>query len=262
MNEHLSVSQIKLFKACRRAYEFKYVYDLEPVETAPALQTGIGYHAMLEELYRNGDFLNVEEEYSKEQAMAVAYKKYIYPKFKVKTVEEWFQYNEKDDAVPLIGRVDGIAEDGRLVEHKTTSLDPAEFEFNLQWDEQIPAYMLMTGARSMYYTICRKPTIRQKKDETDEEFFHRMVEWYDTDTDSKIKLIVVERTDEEIESFRKEYLNIRDDISIAKRYNDFYRNTCHCNVWGRRCEYSSICLNYNPDEEYVGFVRREQDDRN
>ena len=251
---HLSISQIKLFKACRRAYELRYVEGLIPAETASALQTGISYHEKLEQLYRDGYFEVTD--YTKESAMAMAYKEYIYPKFQVKAVEEWCRY--EDGGVPLIGRVDGMAEDGNLVEHKTTSLTPLEYEYNLQWDEQILAYMLMTGARKVWYTVCRKPTIRQKKNESDEEFFHRMVEWYDEDTDSKIKLILVERTDEEVEAFKKSFQNIRDDISLAERYGDFYRNTCHCNVWGRRCEYSSVCLHYDPEQEYVEFVRKEE----
>lgn len=252
--KYLSISQIKLFKACRRAYELRYVEGLIPAETASALQTGIGYHEKLEQLYRDGYFEVTD--YTKESAMAMAYKTYIYPKFQVRAVEEWCRY--EDGGVPLIGRVDGMAEDGNLVEHKTTSLTPLEYEYNLQWDEQILAYMLMTGVRKVWYTVCRKPTIRQKKNESDEEFFHRMVEWYDEDTDLKIKLILVERTDEEVETFRKSFENIRDDISLAERYGDFYRNTCHCNVWGRRCEYSSVCLHYDPEQEYVEFVRKEE----
>lgn len=251
--DYLSISQIKLFKACRRAYELKYIEGLEPVEKASALQTGIGYHEKLEQLYRDGDF--DASDFSKESAMATAYKKYIYPEFKVRAVEEWCEY--KDGGIPLIGRVDGMTEDGDLVEHKTTSLEPIEYEYNLQWDEQLMAYMLMTGAQKVWYTVCRKPTIRQKKNESEQEFFERMVAWYDEDTDSKIKLIQVGRTDEEIEAFKKSFENIRDDISLAGRYGDFYRNTCHCNAWGRRCEYSSICLHYDPNQEYVEFTRKE-----
>ena len=44
--------------------------------------------------------------------------------------------------------------------------------------------MLLTGMRKVWYTVCRKPTIRQKKNETDEEFFGRMVAWYDEDTET------------------------------------------------------------------------------
>ena len=252
MKGYLSISQIKLFKACRRAYELKYVEGLIPVETATALQVGTNYHEKLEQLYRDGDF--DASDFSKESAMAMAYKSYIYPKVKFVTPEEWEKY--EDGGVPLIGRVDGITDDGVLVEHKTTSLDPVEYEYNLQWDEQILAYMLMTGARKILYTICRKPTIRQKKNESDEEFFKRMVEWYDEDTESKIALLEIEKTDEDIEDFRQSYLRIRDEIYSPDV--DFYRNTCHCNVWGRRCEYSSVCLNYNPNQEYVEFTKEER----
>lgn len=250
----VSISRVKLFKACRRAYELKYIHELEPMEKAEALETGITYHEMLEELYKEGDFLNVEEEYSKEQAMAVAYKKYIYPHFKVKSVEDWFEY-KLPYGNKLVGRVDGITEDGQLVEHKTCSSEIGEdYEYGLLWDEQILAYMLATGARKVWYTVCRKPTIRQKKDETNEEFFDRMVAWYDEDTDSKIRLLQIERTDEEVQQFRDDLKAIVSEMSHCKR---FYRNCQHCKTWGRRCEYSSICLHYDPNQEYIEFRKRE-----
>lgn len=249
-NGYLSVSRIKLFKACRRAYELKYVEGLEPVVTPESLQIGTTYHAKLEKLYRDGDF---EQDYSREAAMAMAYKKYILPQFKVKAAEEWCR--TETDGIPFVGRVDGIAEDGRLVEHKTTSHDLAEYEYSLQWDEQILAYMLMTGARQMYYTVCRKPTIRQKKNETDEEFYFRMVAWYDEDTESKIKVILVTRTDEEVQAYKKE---LEDIVTQIRNCNDYYRNTCHCTAWGRRCEYSSVCLHYDPTQEYVEFMKTEE----
>lgn len=251
----VSISRIKLFKACRRAYELKYIHELEPVEKAEALETGITYHEMLEELYKEGDFLNIEEEYSKEQAMAVAYKKYIYPHFKVKSVEEGFEY-KLPYGNKLVGRIDGITEDGQLVEHKTCSSEIGEdYEYGLLWDEQILAYMLATGTRKVWYTVCRKPTIRQKKDETNEEFFDRMVAWYDEDTDSKIRLLQIERTDEEVKQFREDLKAIVSEMSHCKR---FYRNCMHCKLWGRRCEYSSICLHYDPNQEYIEFRRKEK----
>ena len=140
-----------------------------------------------------------------------------------------------------------------------------QYEYNLQWDEQILAYMLLTGKRKVWYTVCRKPTIRQKKDETEEEFFRRMVEWYDEDTENKIRLFEIARTDEEVNQFRLELIKMFNEIAFAEEQKNhialaaspFYRNTCHCGMWGRRCEYSSVCLHYDPNQEYIEFMKGE-----
>lgn len=253
-----SISRLKLFKACRRAYYFKYVEDLEPVEKSEALEIGTNYHELLEKLYKDGDLLDTEEDNSKELAMAVAYWKYIYPKFKVTAVEEWKSKNCGSHM--MIGRVDGIAEDGSLVEHKTTSMNIEEYAYNLQWDEQMLVYMWLTGTNHIFYTICRKPTIRQKKDESDEEFFQRMVEWYDTDTNEKIRVVYFERSQKEINECMDGLVTTMNDICNLNGEDEsaWYKNTCYCNYWGRRCEYANICLDYDPNKEYVEFVKGER----
>lgn len=263
----LSVSRIKAFKACRKLYELKYIERLEPVQKPEALEVGSNYHKLLEQLNKNGSFDGMEDDYSKEHAMAEAYRKYIYPKFHVVETEKWLEY-DLGEGDKLVGIVDAIADDGHIVEHKSVGSDITEaYEYNLLWDEQILAYMTMTGKRKVWYTVCRKPTIRQKQNETDEEFYHRMVAWYDDETDSKIRLLEIERTDAEVEQFKQELLQMRDTIEACIENHDnnplnFYRNTCHCNMWGRRCEYSSICLHYDPNQEYVEFVKGEEYDGN
>lgn len=233
----------------------KYVENLEPIQKAEALETGSNYHSLLEELNKTG---TLDGEMTKELAMAKAYEKYIYPHFKVVEAEKYVEY-DLGNGDTLIGFVDGVTDNGYIVEHKTTGMDITEqYEYNLLWDEQILAYMLMTGMRKVYYTVCRKPTIRQKQKETDEEFFNRMVAWYDEDTDSKIRLLEIERTDEEVEQFRQDLEVIKATIQEAVQDKNFYKNTCHCNMYGRRCEYSSICLNYQPNAEYIDFYRKEE----
>ena len=254
----ISVSRLKTYKACPRLFYFKYIENLEPVDKPEALVVGSNYHKRLEEMY-NGEEDIAEDDFSKERAMAEAYRKYIYPNFKVKSAEDWFEFPLKNGDT-LIGITDGIAEDGCLVEHKTVGSEiTEEYEFNLQWDEQILAYMLATGSRSVYYTVCRKPTIRQKQSETEEEFYNRMVEWYDEDTDSKIRLLKISRTDEEVERFENELLYFLDhQIPKDENEQEYYRNTCHCHAWGRRCEFSSVCLNYDPEQMYSQFERVER----
>ena len=253
-----SVSRIKAFKSCRRLYELKYIENLVPVENPQALEIGSNYHKLLEllnsgiNLAENPEF---SDDYSKEMAMARAYEKYILPHVHVKESEKWLE-KELGDGNTLVGIADGITEDGYIVEHKTTGSEITEqYEYNLLWDEQILMYMYLTGNRKVWYTVCRKPTIRQKQNESDEEFFNRMIEWYDTDTDSKIRLLEIERTDEEVAQFEDDLMLIINEMLHA---GYFYRNTCQCNMYGRRCEYSSVCLHYNPEQEYIEFMKGEE----
>lgn len=252
-----SISRLKLFKACRRAYYFKYVEGLEPVQKAEALEIGTKYHELIEALYK-GKGVDITD-CSKESAMATAYLKYIYPQFKVKSVEQWAEKEYKTYSIQ--GRVDGIADDGALVEHKTTSLNLDEYEYNLQWDEQMLVYMWLTGTNHIWYTIIRKPTIRQKQNESDADFYQRMVDWYDEDTDSKIRVLKLERTQKEIMDCIHELGHELNDIEWLKSesadIDQYYKNTCYCNHWGRRCEYSNICLNYNPNVDYIDFTKGE-----
>lgn len=255
----LSISRIKAFKSCRRRYQLRYLERLLPVEKSEALEVGSNYHKLLEACNTSVDAFEEllrENPYSKEAAMALAYRKYIFPRFHVTCAEKWIEY-DLGDGNKLVGCIDALADDGSIVEHKSVGSDITEqYEYNLQWDEQILAYMMMTGARKVYYTVCRKPTIRQKQNETEEEFFKRMIEWYDVDTDSKIRLLELYRSDAEVEQFRLDLMAMVDEMSNAR---NFYRNTCHCNMYGRRCEYSSVCLFYDPDQEYVEFTKGEED---
>lgn len=263
----LSISKIKAFKSCRRLYELKYIEGLRPAVKPEALETGSNYHKLLEEMNNGNLEPLVSDDYSKENAMANAYYKYIYPKFHVKQAEKWLEY-DLGNGDQLVGIADAIADDDHIVEHKTCGSEITEqYEYNLLWDEQILAYMLMTGMRKVWYTVCRKPTIRQKQNESDEAFYHRMVAWYGEDTDSKIRLLEIERTDEEVETFRQELKRMLYEMKLAESDNKdkfygsaspYYRNTCHCNQYGRRCEYSSICMHYDPNQQYVEFVKEDK----
>jgi len=254
----ISVSQLKQFKACRRSWWLRYMEDLKPVKKSDALTIGTNYHAKLEELYE-GNYVDVTDS-TKETAMALAYAKYIFPDVKVKKAEEWIEKEIMPGRI-LHGRVDGITEDGIVVEHKTTSRDiGAEYEYNLMWDEQVLAYMYLTGTRHIIYTVCRKPTIRQKKDETVDDFFHRMVEWYDEDTESKIRCFDVIRTDAEVEAWVHETMEVLEQMDDCRGLEDkCYKNTLHCQSFGSECPYKSVCLHYDADQQYVEYTRRERD---
>lgn len=255
----ISSSKVRCYKACKRLYFLKYVEGLEYLPEIRTLEDGKTYHSKLEQLYTEGYFA-VDEDNPKISAMAFAYEKYIFPQFKVNRAEEWFEI-KLTPTHTLVGRYDGIAEDGCVVEHKTTSADvDDEYIYNLQWDEQILNYMLASGKNKIYYTVCKKPTIRQKQNETAEEFLNRCIAWYDEDTDKKIRVISVERSQKEIAEQKEALKAIARDIVATEKKGEkaFYRNQSHCTCYGRRCEFASICLDYDPKLEYVEFKKKEE----
>lgn len=250
----LSISSLKQFEACRRAYQLRKIYGIVPVETSDALATGLAYHEMVERFTLDGELPTLD---SKEAAMVHAYAKYIAPDMPKFEPEVSFKRVCGKENM-MVGRIDGrVIGENAIVEHKTTSLSVDEFEYDLQWDEQLLTYFWANNCNTAYYTVCRKPTIRQRQNETAEEFAQRCLDWYgEDDTLSKIRLLKVTRTDEEIQLHKKHLVKMFSEIRKAERSNNFYRNSCHCNSWGRKCEYAPICLHYDPNEEYVGFVRR------
>lgn len=266
----LSASKIKCYKSCKRAYFFKYIEELVPVQDAEPLVAGKTYHSMIENLYKTGGVEVDVENNPKISAMAKAYEKYIYPKFSVVETEKEFEFNFSE-YISLVGRFDGIAEDGCVVEHKTTSQDiDEEYIYNLQWDEQILTYMLASGKNEIYYTVCKKPTIRQKQNETAEEYYERCCAWYAEDTDKKIRVIKVTRNEKEVQEHKALLRHMasimfvdEEDYKFLKEHGDtsceniFYRNCSNCTAYGRKCEYASICLDYDPKLEYVEFKKKE-----
>ena len=262
----ISSTKVKTYKACKRLYYLKYVEGLEYTQPIDVLEQGKSYHSIIEDLNKTGFLIFNDNVDPKIRAMAEAYRHYIYPQFKCKAVEEWFEFPLGAEHT-LVGRFDAVAEDGCVVEHKTTSADiDDEYIYNLQWDEQIPNYMLASGKNEMYYTVCKKPTIRQKQNETDEEFLARCITWYDEDTEHKIRVIKVTRSEKEIEEHRLNLRSIcyemtRDEFIGKNVSRQFYRNPSHCTCYGRRCEFAPICLDYDPKLEYVEFRRKENENQ-
>ena len=247
----LSNSAIQTFKNCRRAYELRYVLGVVPLACPDVLERGRGYHSKVEAVLKGETFDFTDP---KIDAMVAAFIAHISPMLgTVKAVEEWFEKPLPNGNV-IVGRCDGILSDGRILEHKTTSanLDEA-YVAGLQNDEQILTYMWAYGVNKIVYTVCKTPTIRQRQNETDDEYYLRCCSWYTEDTQHKIGIIEVERSRDEINEFAEELNAMTDEIEKAHL---FYRCPGNCMKWGRQCEYFSICRNYDPNVAYIGFEKR------
>lgn len=264
-----SNSAIQTFKQCRRMYQLKYVYGFEPVKTAAALQRGISYHEGVERILKaqnSVDYRSVAEQIvePKIRAMVLAFLTYILPELsqrgvKINEVEKWFEYPVCAGKHYIVGRADGLTTGHCVIEHKTTSgtIDGAYFQ-RLDFDEQIPTYMTAFGANKIYYTVCAVPSIRQKKDEADDEFCQRCFDWYETNTEQKIAILEYYKSDEDLREFAAEQDAIVEEIATTGL---FYRNPSNCSKWGRMCEYASICKNCDPNGDYIEFKRMDGYDK-
>ena len=165
-----SYSKIQTYKACRRLYELKYINDVVPVQQSEAIERGTNYHEKIEQLFKTGKF-DIDD--PKTSAMAIAFQQYIYPQLKPVKQEEWFSY-ELSGNNSMVGRIDALNKDGAIIEHKTTSGEiTEEYWYTRFLDEQLLTYMYAYDTRKAYYTVVRTPNIRQKKNESDEEFMQR-----------------------------------------------------------------------------------------
>ena len=245
-----SNSRIQCYKSCRRMYLWKYIYGVEPVVSSAALQNGSSYHDKVRQINETGDF--ERDSNVKTNAMADAYKKLILPRLgKIVSAEEYWTMYLGGHGV--CGFIDAVCDDGTPVEFKTTSspVNMSEYMGRIEHDEQTKLYMLACAKTRIKYAIIQTPTIRQKKDETDDEFEKRILEWYD---ESKVAVFDVDITNERLQKYKDELIATMDEIELC---NLFYPNPNNCSKYGRLCEYAQICeTEYDPNNEYVGFERR------
>lgn len=233
----VSTSKISCFKQCRKKYYFKYIEKIE-VPRKQELEDGSNYHEQVENILQNKEYVSTP--------MSEAFKRYIMPQLPIMAKVEQ-EFNLKIGyGVELVGKIDAFTIDGIPVEHKTTknSIDE-KYVYRLNFDEQTSTYLLATSlmtdklATKLIYTSVQKPTIRQKQNESIEEYTARCFEWYD---ETKARTFTVVRNYNEINSWRDEIIKIAKEIKQCK---NFYRCPFYCSIVG--CEYASQCLDYSGD---------------
>ena len=246
MIQELTASMIASYKKCPRRYELEYIHELKPIEKSEALEIGSNYHSNVEHILRH-------EEYNHEGLagkMAEAFEKYIDYENWNALVEEEFDVRISR-GVYIKGRLDALTFDGTPIEHKTTGQYSLEkYIDHLAYDDQITIYMLIAQSPRAIYTIIQKPTIRQGKTESEAEYLDRVSKWYSPE---HVKCVNVIRSAGELKEKREELIYIARQIRQTKM---FWRNPNTCAITS--CPYSSICLNYEPDMQLMGYEKKER----
>ena len=249
---NLTASMLRTYKSCPRLYELQYIEMLKPAVAADYLTTGTNYHAAVENILKGKPYDNS----GIVGAMADAFNHCIpWRDWGVEHIEYQFDLS-LTSFCHMQGKIDAICKDGTPIEHKTTSASIDEkYIHNLAWDDQVSFYLLALSLLNekpvtrVIYTVCQKPTIRLKKNQTEEEYIEEVRGWY---TPEKVKTIDVVRSVAELKETEAE---VRSIVSEIRRRKHFYRNPRHCSMIS--CPYASICLNYDP-EITTGFVKKTQ----
>lgn len=160
----------------------------------------------------------------------------------------------------IAGKVDALADipgKGRwLVDYKTTSEINEEYLKKISLELQGQIYMdhFPVPTKGILYIMILKPLIRQKKTETQEEFFARLESEI---SEENYYFMFRDREDEAktIEQSRTEVINIIRYMKQITKEKAFWHVPSTCRNW-RGCAYTELCLNRSldpPDELTTKF---------
>ena len=288
--ELITASRMSAFLMCPRKHFYSYEMGLRKAEPSNALRFGSGFHAALEARAKGA---TPEEAYHtaidgkdfSEADAAIMYGLiggyYKHYEGKADVIER--MYPEVEFSLPIkgsrtfqaAGKIDGLGvlKDGRLtlVEHKTCSEDisaGAPYWERLRFNSQLGQYILAAreggwNVECVIYDVIRKPAIRQKQNETPEQFGERLLEDCASRPDfyfARCEVSILESHLHEFEIQREVICKMLLHCKAASRKAELPEygwirnvNAVSC----RTCEYAPICLqNIHIDRDNLpgGFI--------
>lgn len=261
----LTASAIKTYLDCPRKYQWQYVERIRSIKKSDALWFGTLYHEVLEKLDLKEDWQDIvryvlshaKDDVQAHQVLRLAAGKPPDDGYEVIETEGVFE--TEIGGVAVTGKRDRIVRlpDKRkaLQEYKTSSEDisPGSIYWRrLRMDIQISLYMISADVDVVIYDVVRKPSIRQKKAETVEEYSQRLAddiasrpEWY-------YRKQEIPRMPADAESAVSDIQGVDALIKLQQ----YPRNTASCTRYGE-CPYFAECsVNRLPtDGVPVGFER-------
>lgn len=283
--EVLTFSRIKARKNCPMAEHIRYDLELVPRNKKKSLGLGSAVHLGLETDdidkavgYFDGVFPDSQEEANELEVQRATVRAMLtgyfnrFGKWGEETIRELsFDIpirNPKTGAVSrsfrLQGKIDAITViDGKtwLVEYKTASqINKGYFE-RVSLDEQITLYMYAyretfgVKPEGVIYRVLKKPTIRQAKKESMEQFCNRLEQDYVDRPDFYFFEQKYYRSENDLKQFEKELWAFTQQYLYEKRNDINCKNASRCLDFGQ-CEYMPICLG-EADLE-LDYVKKEK----
>ena len=276
MPELITQTELTTFSRCEERHNLRYNKWLAPFEEHPALAMGSAFHAGIEsksvaaavEALSGPDPVWDIWEGGAARAREAVVTAMVGGALTRWT--EWPDLQEVQFEIPFkhpvtgnsskrhrfSGIFDGVwkgthpdyPEEVILGEWKTASVVNNDYMQRLEIDFQVSTYLwaasILYGVpvRKVVYRIVKKPTIKQRKTETVEEYSERVVADYIDRPEHYFFEALVERTDEQLEHWRHQAWATHKRILQIKRGGvPAIRNTQSC-VGRGRCPYFDLCV--------------------
>jgi len=251
----LTYSSIRRFQTCEKKYFWRFIEELVPIgEFVEALYFGSAIHEALAHYYLHHEMPDIPiipELKPLFQAATQSYAEYYrHDKLDIQAVEETFEVpiinpetGKSSRTFTLRGRID-LRLPQTLVEHKSTAKVTESYLSQLWSDFQIQLYtsalrQLGHPIKEVLYNVIEKPMIRQKQNETSEQFFERLMEKY---SDGKLfHREVLYFSEPDLEQVQADVWQICQRILFSRRHNAWLQNRAACFHWGRACSYLPLC---------------------
>lgn len=265
-----SHSRINCFKQCPMLFKYKYIDKLVPLgaDTKP-LSMGKAFHvgiencssdAALEYMEKDEYFMSQESENDKVIVLAMvdAFLK-KFPEAKKWEHEKYLTGKMiKDDDFQLY--IDGLEKhkDGYyIIELKSTSKVDETYINKLDFNDQISRYYYIAEQNGLKilgikYYVVKKPLLRQKQNESVEQFRQRLVDRIMED--DSIFYTEIKRTPEQIEDCIKDTIY---DMQVIENTTRFTKNLTACSCYGN-CPYIDLCRGLK--DAILLFDRKEEDE--
>lgn len=286
--EHLSHSSIATLANCARRYEFHYVDRLEPISRPRPLGMGSAFQKAIElqdpkagaALLREGIRIldQADEDRLRVEEVTVESAARLY-------LDRWpadgreqreYEYRVRlrspytgawSRTFDLLGYADGVIDCGsylELIENKFVGQINEVSVRKLPLDRQVSlaCYGLWraTGkvVRTVHYRFTKKPSIRQKKGETLDQYLTRLAADY-ADPERRDFYTHGEplfRTADDMLRIEQELWDYAEQLRQARSRGFFSRNPSHCSDFGG-CPFLALCVG-DPDANSLYQVRVER----
>ena len=174
-NNTISASSAGAFATCPRRFFYSHELGWQPAVEARALTFGKAWHGFLERLAAGDDnpietMVESAEGFDQltemEAGTLYAFAQAFLDRFHLPKIKSEVTFRKRMDFTrfTVTGRIDGVTEDGRIVEYKTTSSSIApesDYWLRLKHNLQVLLYAWQLDRNtSAAYFVMRKPTLR------------------------------------------------------------------------------------------------------